>query len=223
MNAALSLRESWMLGAGPVGQLVDYLDFVGLPVIPISGVFDFDAAACFAQDAGAAPLLLLSIDISGDEQRFALARELAYLLAPDVSVQGAGSFARTFLAHPVLLRADLGKARRDLDPLELYTLKHRYGLSITHLLAHAQMLGIFSVETYQDWGREMGEQDWAVGEPGFDVPVEIPAVMLRRVRRLLAEEQIDEEQALELSVLPWLDMDLLTGYPLDLVPEEEAG
>lgn len=88
--------------------------------------------------------------MAGGRQRFTLAHELGHLLLHGRLTDGLDEerachrFASAFLLPAESLRCQLGNTRHNLEPRELYLLKHEFGLSMQSCLYRATDLDIIS-------------------------------------------------------------------------------
>jgi Zn-dependent peptidase ImmA (M78 family) len=185
-DAAEALRRAWMLGsAAPAPFLADLLEGIGIRVGFIPGVLTFDAAAFIAVDGETSiPCIVAQSTMAqGDLQRFAIARELAFLLLEDVSRAEANHFAGALLLPEAALVEDFGGQRHNIEMMELYMTKQKYGISIRHILSRLASLRIISGDLYKELLDFYNDAGWNDVEPGMQVPPEQPYRLYRRVMR----------------------------------------
>jgi len=200
-QAAEELRDAWRLGDAPIENLVELLEDRGIKVGLVDGDERFDACTFWVGDGDTQPVIALKRDRAGDRARFSLAHELGHLMlvvSEDIDEEKAANrFAGAFLVPATVVRRELGKGRRYLDPYELLSLKEKYGLSMAAWLHRAQDLGILTQSRATTMWRLFSRYGWRKQEPG-ELPSEKPSRLDRLVRRLLAEEVISESRAAEL-------------------------
>lgn len=212
-RVATELRRKWDLGLNPIENLMEVLEDYGVKAGLVEDHADLDALTFLANDE--IPVIVVKHELSGDRQRFTLARELGRLLlepADDVDAeQAAHRFAGAFLVPEPMVRLELGDRRQTLDPYELHLLKHKSGLSMQGWIERARDLDIISEWAATQLTREFRQKGWHREEPGDQIPAEKPARLKRLVMRALAEEVISEPRAAE-----------LLGKPIDQFQQEEA-
>lgn len=197
---AVALRANWELGHDPIENLMAVFEDKGVRVCLVQGCEGFDGLCVWVQEG--IPVIAAGRDMPGDRQRFNLAHELAHLLlhlGPDVGEEAAAQrFAGAFLAPEPAVRAELGEHRRELDPHELYLLKHQYGLSMQAWVRRAKDLGIIEETSYQRICQRFSQLGWRKREPWEQVTPEEPKHMQQLVFRALAEDMISRSRAKEL-------------------------
>lgn len=205
-QAAEDLREGWRLGDAPIKHMADLLDDMGIRVGLVRVPGDFDASTFRTDDAFGWPLIVVQQDLPGDEQRFAMARELGHLVLQAPDPQMAMHFAAAFLTPANALRRDLGSNRTALDPVELSFLKHKYGISLRRLIPRATSLRIVGKEVHDEWSAAGREEGWdeLEAESGL-YPSETPQRIIRLAQRIQAEELVSEERGDALLDMPWLE------------------
>jgi Zn-dependent peptidase ImmA (M78 family)/DNA-binding XRE family transcriptional regulator len=204
---AENLRGAWGLGLGPIPELIDVLETVGMMIIVTAVAADkkFDG---LAGTHGQTPLVVISSYLPGDRQRFTLAHELAHLvlqgrLAKGIAMEKAcDRFAGAFLLPGTALRHHLGPHRHQLEVQELYMLKHEFGISMAGILIRANQCGIISDSLYKQWQMRFSRQGWRSLEPGDPCPAETTFLFRQLVYRALAEDYIGEAKAAELLNMP---------------------
>lgn len=221
-DAGEQLRLAWQLAYHPVANLADLLEVMGIRVGMIEGVSSFDAAMFRTTDDLNFPVLVVDVDIAGDAQRFAMARELAHLMLEGDKSGMANHFAGAFLAPSQVLRQAMGTSRTDIELYELQLLKQRYGVSMRTLLLRLATLKIINKDTLNAWLEVAKDGNWADAEPGYEVPSELPARWLHLVLRLQTEGHVTRDRAAELMGLPSDVWDALLDYDEIEVEDEEV-
>jgi Zn-dependent peptidase ImmA (M78 family)/transcriptional regulator with XRE-family HTH domain len=197
---AAALRANWELGHDPIENLMAVFEDKGVRVCLVQGCESFDGLCAWVQEG--IPVIAAQRGVPGDRQRFNLAHELAHLLlhlGPDVGEEAAAHrFSGAFLAPEPVVRAELGEHRRELDPHELYLLKHKYGLSMQAWVRRAKDLGIIEEASYERICQRFSQLGWRKHEPWEQVPTEEPKRMQQLIFRALAEDMISRSRAMEL-------------------------
>jgi transcriptional regulator with XRE-family HTH domain/Zn-dependent peptidase ImmA (M78 family) len=214
-EAGEALRIAWGLGDYPIANLAVMLENHGFRVGLIGGVEGFQAAAVLADEQLQIPAIAANASIPGQDQRFAIARELAYFLLEGATHQTAPHFAGAFLAPAGAMRTALGTGRTSVELYELDLLKHDYGIGLRHLLARAASLRIMSRETMTGLVATMRENGWDTTEPGVPVTPDHPTRMLHLVLRLQGEGEIEADEAAELLDLQEEDWNILLQFQLE--------
>lgn len=209
---AESVREHWQLGVNPIPNLIDLLETKGILVI-VTKVEQGNKFDGLQAHIGEQPVIVVSAHWPGCRQRFTLAHELGHLLmhgklSPDIDEeQACNRFASAFLLPKAEAIAQLGANRRNLEPKELYFLKHEYGLSMAACLYRAKHLGIITEARCKDlYFRYFVGQKWRAGEPGTPYPQEHTWLFQQLVYRAMSEEIISESKAAELLIMPLMQL-----------------
>ena len=205
-KAAGMLRTEWRVGKYPIKAVSDVLETNGVRVGYIGDVAGLDAVAMHNRSLQQS-WIFVSSTIPGDQQRFGLVRELAHLLFENLDPAFAGHFAGAFLVPEEEMRKDIGPNRSNFDALELYTLKHKYGISMHSLLARAATLGLLPADAYHDWHESLHD-----GEPGYPGLTDYPTSLHRMIGHLRTAGIIDDDQGNHLY-FPWVDMNVLLNLP----------
>jgi adenine deaminase len=193
--AAETLRSAWNLGPLPTPNLPEILEAYGVKVGLIDAPEEFEAASFWTTDIPQIPFIVARLGMPASDQRFAMARELSYLMLAGATTQTASHFAGSFLMPAASLRQDLGVSRTQLSLYELLMLKQKYGMSMKRLIVRATSLRIISREVMDEWLARFTEEGWDEEEPGEEPLPEIPARVVQMVVRLQAEGTITLEEA----------------------------
>lgn len=205
-GVALALRDGWEIGRDAIESVTETLEDRGIKIGLIDGDKDFDAFTLKVNDE--APAIALKRGLPGDRQRFTLAHELAHWIlnpSPDIEIEKAANrFAGAFLVPEPTVRFELGSSeRRTLNIAELYSLKHKYGMSMQAWIHRAEELRILPKTEADNLFAAFRLLDWKEHEPDEQVPQEAPPQrMTRMVMRALAEDMISESRAAELLSVP---------------------
>jgi Zn-dependent peptidase ImmA (M78 family)/transcriptional regulator with XRE-family HTH domain len=200
---AVQMRQLWDLGLNPIHDMIDTLEAKGVMIITTSVETDkkFDG---LAGRIGNTPVVVISTSQSGDRQRFTLAHELGHLvlrnrLADNLDEEKmCDVFAGEFLLPKQSLMEHLGKQRSNLEPRELFMLKHEYGISMMAILYRAGQCRIISEATQRNMYMQFSKKGWRTQEPGTPYPAETTYLLKQLVYRALGEQYIGESKAAEL-------------------------
>lgn len=200
------VRRAWHLGMNPIADLTAELESLGILVMSIDvehpGFSGMTATA--STDSKSYHVIAVSSRWPGDRQRFTLAHELAHIilsgrLADSVGEEAAcDCFAGAFLAPAEAVVKELGPQRKRLEPLELYRLKHEYGLSMMGWLMRAFQCRVIDADTRLRAIKAFAKRGWRTHEPREALPAETPRHFEQLVYRALAEDLIAESQAARL-------------------------
>lgn len=201
-DAADELRKQWSLGTDTIENLIELLEQHDVKVGLVPGIDGFDGC-CFDTSAKEnMPVIVIRKDVPGDRQRFSLAHELGHILLKVTKrldqEQAANRFAGAFLVPKQKVLEELGERREHLELLELYMLKHKYGLSMQGWIHRAEDLGIISSYKTKGYFRRFKQYGWKKQEPGDQVPCEKPSRFVRLVIQTLSEGIISQTRAEEL-------------------------
>lgn len=209
---AEAVREHWQLGVNPIQSLIDLLETKGILVI-VTKVEQGNKFDGLQAHIGDQPVIVISAHWPGCRQRFTLAHELGHLLMHGKlpvdmdEEQACNRFASAFLFPRAEAIAQLGSARRNLEPKELYFLKHEYGLSMAACLYRAKNLGIITESRCKDlYFKYFVGQKWRANEPGTPYPQEHTWLFQQLVYRALSEDIISESKAAELLLMPLIQL-----------------
>jgi Zn-dependent peptidase ImmA (M78 family)/DNA-binding XRE family transcriptional regulator len=209
--AAEAVRQHWQLGLNPIPNLIDLLESKGILVIVTSA----DEANMFdglQAHIGEQPVIVVSLQWPGCRQRFTLAHELGHLLLHDKLPVGmdeekaCNRFASAFLLPKEGMLEHLGETRKNIEPRELFILKHEYGLSMAACLFRAADLGIISEQKRLGLFKLFASKGWRTLEPGEPYPQEQTLLFEQLVYRALGEDVISESKAAELLQLPLIKL-----------------
>ncbi|GAB2724702.1 helix-turn-helix domain-containing protein [Halomonas garicola] len=197
------VRRAWHLGMNPIADLTAELESFGLLVMAIDvehpGFSGMTATALAADKSY--HVIAVSSRWPGDRQRFTLAHELAHIVLAGRLANGVDEekacdrFAGAFLAPKEAVIKELGAQRKRLEPLELYRLKHEYGLSMMGWLIRAFQCGVIGEDTRLRTMKAFSRRGWRTREPWDALPAETPRQFEQLVYRALAEDHITETKA----------------------------
>ncbi|AFT97390.1 XRE family transcriptional regulator [Salmonella enterica] len=202
-QVAAKVRTDWQLGMNPLPDLIDLLESKGVLVI-VSNVPQTDKFDGLQAKISGQPIVVVSSHWPGCRQRFTLAHELGHLVLHgllDESIDeemACNRFASAFLLPEVGLFQHLGERRSNVDPKELYFLKHEYGLSMAACLYRSADLGVITEEKKRQIFIQFSKNGWRKQEPGNPYPQEQTLLFEQLVYRALAEGIVSESKAAEL-------------------------
>jgi len=202
-NLAIQMRHAWDLGLNPIHDMIDTLEAKGVMIITTDVETDkkFDG---LAGKIGNTPVVVISTAQTGDRQRFTLAHELGHLVVHGRLAEGideekaCNRFAGAFLLPKPALIEHLGDKRRNLEPHELFMIKHEYGISMLAALYRAGQCEIISEATQRSLFMHFSKSGWRTEEPGEAYLQETTYLLKQLVYRALGEEYIGESKAAEL-------------------------
>lgn len=209
-EAAEELRAVWQLGFDPLGPLIPLLEERGIPVIELSSSPKVDACTVsFESPHGSGWVVAVRPELVGDRLRFSLGHELGHLMLNCEGIDeesAAHRFSASFLVPRVAALAELGEKRSNLALNELYTLKHRYGLSMQAWIYRAAELGIITANHSSQLRDQLDSIEGPQREPGAQIATDRPKRLLQLLDHLLAEDLVTERKAAELagmSTIQW--------------------
>jgi len=200
---AVQMRQAWKLGLNPIHDMIDTMESKGVMIITtdVETNKKFDGLAGKIDNT---PVVVISTSQSGDRQRFTLAHELGHLvvhgrLSKELDEEKAcNAFAGAFLLPAQTLIEHLGEKRSNIEPRELFMLKHEYGISMLAALYRAGQCGIITTATQKSLFMSFSKNGWRTQEPGKEYPHESTYLHKQLVYRALSEEYIGESKAAEL-------------------------
>jgi Zn-dependent peptidase ImmA (M78 family) len=177
------VRSHWLMPAGPVDNLIGWIERAGAAVIysPLGGS---TVSGVTVSVPGLLPIIILNQYQPADRLRFTLAHELGHLVMhrfPGPTMEDeANEFASTFL----MPRKDITPALSGkLDLRRLAALKPEWRVSMQALLYRAQSLGLIEQRQATWLWRQFSVTKMRMREPPeLDFPAEKPAVIGRMVR-----------------------------------------
>lgn len=206
-HVAECVRSHWNLGLNPLPNMIDLLESKGVLVIitktDVKNAFDGLQA-----HIGNQPVIVVSADWPGCRQRFTLAHELGHLImhsklpAEMDEEKACNRFASAFLLPQTGVFEHLGASRKNIEPRELFILKHEYGLSMGACLFRASDLGIISDQKRVSLFKLFTMRGWRTQEPGEPYRAETTCLFEQLVYRALGEQIISESKAAELLQMP---------------------
>ena len=202
-RAAVSVRNAWNLGGGPIPDMTELLEERGIKVFKLSLPRSVDGLTCYVHraDGEDVPVVVCSTDKSIERQRFTLAHELGHMVmeiptgVPEE--KACHRFASAFLVPQDELAREVGRQRFNFGFGEIIEIKRMFGVSAAALVVRMRDLGIVTEATMVSIFRGIGSS-WRKDEPCPLERTESPGRFRRLCLRALAEEAISESKAAEL-------------------------
>ena len=189
-DVARSVREAWMLPAGPVPNMVELIEENGGIVVPCD--FGSDLIDAMSQRIDGLPVLFfVNVNAPADRLRHTLAHELAHMVLHTVAFKADGEMEREAdeFAGAFLLPADEFKSQlRKFDLRHLANLKSYWKVSMAAIAVRADRLNLVTPYQTKMFWIEMSKLGFRKREP--NEPAKEHPTMLRRMvdyhRRVLS-------------------------------------
>ncbi|NLM30772.1 MAG: ImmA/IrrE family metallo-endopeptidase [Methanomicrobiales archaeon] len=199
-TVARKIRDKWSLGLDPIENVMDVLEQHGIKVGVLEASNSFDALTFYHDDQ--TPVIAINSSMTGDRQRYNCAHELGHLILqvePPLDEEAAAHrFAGAFLVPRDMVWKELGRKRSAIDLRELYTLKHKYGMSMKAWIYRARDLEVITEKTEKGLYIRLNKAMIGKEEPGREVKAETPTHMYLLILRALNEKKITQSRAREL-------------------------
>jgi Zn-dependent peptidase ImmA (M78 family)/DNA-binding XRE family transcriptional regulator len=181
-DAARSLREMWMLPAGPIENMVELIENNGGIVIPCD--FGSDLIDAMSQRIEGLPVLFfVNVNSPADRLRHTLAHELGHMILHTITVKSdeemedeADAFAGAFLLPADEIRPQL----RRFDLRQLANLKRYWKVSMAALAVRADRLMLITPYQSKMFWIEMGNLGYRKREPN-EPPKEHPKLLRQMI------------------------------------------
>lgn len=174
------LRTTWRVPSGPIENLTNLLEAVGVIVIQRAlGTTAQDAVSTWPHNQDRHPMMIINTGLPADRYRFNLAHELGHLvmhrLPGEDQENQANEFASEFLAPTADIGPQLvGLTTRDFP--RLLALKAQWKVSVAFLIRRAKDLENITDRQYREFQMQLGRLGWRTTEPGTLAP-ESPATL----------------------------------------------
>ncbi|QRK06060.1 ImmA/IrrE family metallo-endopeptidase [Archangium violaceum] len=172
-RVARDLRVRWQMPRGPVENLTELLEGMGVIIIPTDfGTDLISGLSAYEPSDGLPPLIFIGTNCPGDRMRFTLAHELAHIVLHhhlDLPSTDCESEADRFAAEFLMPAADIRGFLTRLDLEGAAALKRTWKVSMSSLIKRAGDLELISPSRSRSLFIEMGRRGWRTHEP-----VEIP-------------------------------------------------
>lgn len=215
-DVARSLREIWMLPAGPVANLMELIEDNGGIIIPCD--FGSDLIDAMSQRIDGLPVLFfVNVGAPADRVRHTLAHELAHMVLhtatfkdDDEMEREADDLAGAFLLPAEEIRSQL----RRFDLRQLANMKSYWKVSMASIAVRAERLNLITPYQSKMFWIEMSKLGYRKREPN-EPPREQPTKLRRMVeyhQRKLGYSDGDMAKLLFLTVFEFKQM--YTSEPL---------
>jgi Zn-dependent peptidase ImmA (M78 family)/transcriptional regulator with XRE-family HTH domain len=181
-DVARSLREQWMLPAGPIPNMVELLEESGAILIPCD--FGTDLLDAMSQRIDGMPVLIfINVNAPADRLRLTLAHELGHMVLhtttlrdDDAMEEEADQFAGAFLLPADEVRPQL----RRFDLRQLANMKMYWRVSMAAIAVRADRLNLITPYQKKSFWMEMGRLGYRKREPN-EPPKEYPKLLKQMV------------------------------------------
>lgn len=218
-RAAMSVRDLWALGRGPIHNLAPLFEDNGILLVRESvACDDMDAVSCWQRGR---PFILFSAEVvSGPRSKFNLAHELGHLVLHagievtsrnlDKVEKQANRFAGAFLLpRETFAREVLGTSIGYFKYL-----KERWGVAISAMVYRCKELGVLSKNQQAYLMRQMNYLKIKEVEPMDDqFPAGEPSILAESIKMLInkgVQSKAQIEQAIPINLA---DLESLCGVP----------
>jgi Zn-dependent peptidase ImmA (M78 family)/transcriptional regulator with XRE-family HTH domain len=186
---ASTLRSHWGMPAGPVKNLMQWVERAGV-VVGLSKFGGASVSGVTFRVSGLPPLILLNAFHPADRMRFTLAHELGHLVMhrfPTAEMEDeANSFASCFLMPTADIRPSLSNRKITLELLA--GLKIEWKVAIQAILMRAASLNLLSPNQNRYLWQQISMRGWRLKEPAeLDFPHEIPKIMTSVIKSHLTD------------------------------------
>lgn len=185
-DVARSLRESWMLPAGPVANVAELIEDNGGIIIPCD--FGSDLIDAMSQRIDGLPVLFfVNMGAPADRVRHTLAHELAHMVLHTTTFKDDDEMEREAdeLAGAFLLPADEIRSQlRRFDLRQLANMKVYWKVSMASIAVRAERLNLITPYQSKMFWIEMSKLGYRKREPN-EPPKEQP----KRLRRMVEYHQ----------------------------------
>ncbi len=232
-RAARLLRQEWELGDDSIDSLCEVLEDRGVKVVVVDADAGFDGFKGWVegQDERVPVIGVRREPEFGDRQRLSMAHELGHLLlcfaesAPQKLREAAAyRFAAAFLAPESAVRLQFPGPVAHLSLQVLYSLKHKWGLSMSAWARRLRDLEIITESTHRRFcvtfkqNRGDDGETWWSREPGKQVVPEIPRRFQRLVEQAVAQDIISTSRAADLLGKPLIEVRREMRWPQEAEP-----
>lgn len=173
-KAAIALRATWNLPAGPIDSVTQLIEDAGGIVV----MFDFGTKLVDATSfryPGLPPLFFVNKGLTGDRMRFTLAHELGHMVLHSIPVESMEMEADQFAAEFLMPARDITQSLNRFDLPRAALLKPTWKVSMGSLLYRAKTLGKITDNQSRHLWIKLGAAGWRTREPEeLDIPIEQP-------------------------------------------------
>lgn len=208
-NFAIDIRKSFGLDLGPIHNMAELLESLGVFIILLPGEYSqLDAFATWFEDR---PCIMITKNSPASRMQFDYGHELAHLLLDEGKVPGdlfterlANRFSSAFLMPKSTFSGD---CPRHFSLSQFLSVKEFWHVSIGAALYRARQLGIMTERSYKSATINMSQKGLRQNEPGEFAPP-LPT-MLEQALELVANDTSIEDIANSLGKFQWQIISLL--------------
>ena len=179
---ARSIREMWMLGTGPISNMVEVIENHGGVVIPCD--FGTDLLDAISQRIDGMPVLFfVNTNAPADRVRHTLAHELAHMLIHTTTIKDGDEMEREaeeFAGAFLLPRDEIMPQLRNFDLRHLANLKLFWKVSMSAIAVRADRLNLITPYQNKMFWIEMGRLGYRKREPN-ELPKEHPSLLRKMI------------------------------------------
>lgn len=202
----VALRHHWNLGTGPIGNLIEAFESLGLLVIVSEKMPKGCPSACadVQSPRGKFPIFAVNARLSQPQACIALLKELGYLVLPDRlsenldTDQACGRFAAAFLVPKEKAQFLLGEKRSRISHSELSQLEAMYGLPADDWLSRAVQCDVMDASALANIRRRLSRPDQIENDQPAPCYPRQTSSFDRLVLRAVSEGLISESKGTEL-------------------------
>ena len=200
-DAARVTRMTWRVPAGPIRQLIQWMEAAGCVVIPEDiGTARVDGLSQWSADV---PLIMYNAAAPTDRTRWTFAHELGHLVlhreeVPVELEEQANAFAAEFLMPEAVIRPQL----RNLDLSKALTLKQEWGVSIQAIIMRAHDLGVIDAAQRTKLYKQISYRQWRITEPGSETLTPETPNLLSSIRDELARLGLSDDEIASTAGFP---------------------
>ena len=197
--AARLLRAGWRLPAGPVRDLVGWMEAAGCLVFDSDfGTRRVDGLSQWGDNPY--PVVMLNQALPTDRRRLTLAHELGHLClhsqgVPDDYEADAAAFAAEFLMPAEVIRPQL----RNLTTGRLHDLKRYWGVSMQALIERGYHLGVVAAKQRTNLYKRFSALGWRTHEPVSDELAPEKPRLVSDIGRAMLDRGLTESEIAAIS------------------------
>ena len=222
-GVARHIREQWLLGNGPIENVVELIESRGGVVIPCD--FDSDLIDAVSQRIDGFPVLFfVNMNAPADRIRMTLCHELGHmvlhtttLLDDDVMEREADRFAGAFLLPEQSIKPHL----RQFNLRQVANLKRHWKVSMAAIAMRADNLGLITPYQKKAFFMDMGKFGYRKSEP-HEPPREVPTAIAELILRHLTVLGYTVDELAKALFLTSHEFERMYAFALD-VPARVGG
>lgn len=213
---ARSVRAEWLLPNGPIHNMTEALEQVGVIIIPCDfGTRLIDAMSRWI--TGLPPLIFINKDLPPDRWRFTLCHELAHLVMHRIPNPDMERQADRFAAELLMPKDQIRNMLHDINFSRLVQLKEHWKVSMSALLKRAEDLGKITARQARYLWMKMSASGMKTCEPYSElIPVETPSSLQELINIHLSKLGYSTDELCSLLALTPQEFNLM--YPFTSQP-----